>query len=496
MAGTLLGIDIGSSSIKASLLDADSGRVIAQATSPQTELEIVAPRPDWAEQHPETWWEHAKRAVSAIGATKAKELQALRAIGIAYQMHGLVLVDSQGTPLRPAIIWCDSRAVDIGARAFASLGQKECLARLGNSPGNFTASKLAWVKENEPDVIERAACFMLPGDYIAFRLSGKFGTTPSGLSEGVLWDYLDNAPALHVLDHFGLRRDLVPAVSGNLGAFAGVRGEVARELGIPEGTPVSYRAGDQPNNALALNVLSPGEIAANAGTSGVVYGVTAGLGIDSRSRVNNFLHVNNSPRDPRIGVLMCVNGAGSFYRWVRHTLAGGRSYAEMNSLAKGVPTGSRGLVALPYGNGAERTLGNVSIGASLESLELNRHGPGEIFRAAQEGVVFALCYGVEIMRAMGLTPTTVRAGNANMFQSDVFRESFATASNAPLELLTTDGSEGAARGAGIGAGIFSFADAFRGVTPEVVIEPNAALRGETISAYERWKEALHKHLSR
>lgn len=495
MTGSLLGLDIGSSSVKVTLLDTVSGKVVAQATSPSTEMAIEAPKAGWAEQHPDLWWEHTCRAIQAIRASNPKELQALKAVGIAYQMHGLVLVNREGRAVRPSIIWCDSRAVSIGAKAFQEIGEDECLTTLGNSPGNFTAAKLAWVRQNEPELLKQAVHFMLPGDYIALRLTGQTGTTPSGLSEGVLWNYKTNTVAERVLEQFSLPASLVPAISPNVGAFAEVRGDVAKELGLPAGVLVTYRAGDQPNNALALNVLNPGEVGANAGTSGVVYGVTGGLGVDRLSRVNNFLHVNSTVEKPRIGVLMCVNGAGSFYRWVKSTFAQNHSYSELNAMAAKSPVGSRGLVGIPYGNGAERTLGNRSVGASLQGIDLNRHALGDVVRCTQEGVVFALCYGLEIMRSMGLSVTRVRAANANMFQSEVFQRTFATATGAPVELYTTDGSEGAARGAGIGAGIFSLSDAFRGLSSDLTLEPEQSSVAATREAYERWKEVVTKAIA-
>jgi xylulokinase len=494
MSGTILGLDIGSSSVKACLLDAESGRVVAQASSPSEEMAISASQAGWAEQHPDLWWEHVRRCLDTIRSLKPAELKASKAVGITYQMHGLVVVDRDGNPLRRSIIWCDSRAVLLGERAFKAIGEDRCLKHLGNSPGNFTAAKLAWVKENEPQTLEKAAYFMLPGDYIALKLSGQFGTTPSGLSEGILWDFERKSPAVFLLEHFGLSPALIPPITPNCGTFATVRAEIARELGLAEGTPITYRAGDQPNNALALNVLNPGEIAANAGTSGVIYGVTKDLGIDQRSRVNNFLHVNHTEENPRVGILMCVNGTGSCYRWVRQTFAPGSSYTEMNALAEQSPIGSRGLTVIPYGNGAERTLGNALVGASITGIDLNTHTRPDVFRATQEGIVFALNYGLEIMRGMGLSPTRVRAGAANMFQSPLFRQTFATVTGVSLELYTTDGSEGAARGAGIGVGMYSTQDAFRGLTKEAEVEPNHGARAATLDAYARWRELALKAL--
>ena len=371
---------------------------------------------------------------------------------------------------------------------------KSCLGKLGNSPGNFTAAKLAWVKQNEPEVFTKAAYFMLPGDYIAFKLTGRFGTTPSGLSEGILWDFKRNEPATFLLEHFGVPSALIPPVSGNCAVFDQVRAEIAKELGLPKGVVVSYRAGDQPNNAFALNVLNPGEIGANAGTSGVIYGVTADLGVDKQSRVNNFLHINSTDKLTRVGVLMCVNGTGAFYRWLKSTIAPSLSYQDINALAESSEVGARGLSALPYGNGAERTLRNKVVGASLEGIDLNRHSQADIFRAGQEGIVFALNYGLEIMRGMGLSPKCVRAGLANMFQSTLFQKTFATITGVPLELMTTDGAEGAARGAGIGAGLYNFSNAFVGLTRHAVVEPNSATAQATQDAYGRWKEALRQHI--
>ena len=495
MSGTILGLDIGSSSVKGVLLDLTTGKTVQHASSPATELEITALKPGWAEQHPDLWWEHTCKVIAAIKTASPSAFKSLKAIGIAYQMHGLVLVDAQGKPLRPAIIWCDSRAVPYGERAFSDIGAESCLSLFGNSPGNFTAAKLAWVKQNEPEVFRQTAHLMLPGDYIALKLTGRVGTTRSGLSEGVLWDFKSNGVAKAVLDYFGIPHSLVPPFGDNIGMFESVRADIADELGLPRGVPVTYRAGDQPNNALALRVLEPGEIAANAGTSGVVYGVTSELGVDKKSRVNNFLHVNSTTSAPRIGALMCVNGTGSFYRWMRHTLAPTLSYQQLNERAEQSEVGARGVIGIPYGNGAERTLGNVSLGASFEQLDLNRHSIGDIARATQEGIVFALCYGVELMRQMGLTPARVRAGNANMFQSPVFRATFATALGVPLELYTTDDAEGAARGAGIGAGLLSYSDAFKGLTSELTVDPDRRTLSQTREAYERWKDVVERKLS-
>jgi xylulokinase len=491
----LMGFDIGSSSVKATLLEAATGKAVASATSPDTELEILAEQPGWAEQHPDTWWGHVCRCAALIGADHADELSRVGAIGISYQMHGLVVVDRSYQPLRNAIIWCDSRAVETGAAAFEAIGPEQCLSRLLNSPGNFTASKLKWVKDNEPDTYAKIHRMMLPGDYVAMRLTGDLCTTPSGLSEGILWDFQDNGIADMVLDHFGIPRDLLPPVKGTFAVQGGLSVDAAERLGMPAGTPVSYRGGDQPNNALSLNVLQPGDIAATAGTSGVVYGVADTPVYDPESRVNTFVHVNHSAAAPRYGMLLCVNGTGILNSWLKHN-TGHLSYGAMDDLASEVTPGSNGLVVLPYGNGAERTLGNRNPGAMVHGLQLTSHTQAHLYRAAQEGIVFALKYGLEIMQRTGVPLRTIRAGHANMFLSPLFREAFATTTGAAVELYDTDGSQGAARGAGIGAGIYPDPSAaFVGLEAVETIEPSGQTKDSYDEAYQHWCRVLTHQLS-
>lgn len=497
MARTLIGYDVGSSSIKATLIDADSGKALASATSPADEMPIAAPKPGWAEQHPDLWWENVLAATAQI--RKTRDLGDVAAIGISYQMHGLVAVDARGAVLRPSIIWCDSRAVEVGNRAFAKLGAEKCLGRLLNSPGNFTGSKLRWVKENEPEVFRRIDKIMLPGDYIAYRMTGAIRTTPSGLSEGILWDFKDDRPARFLLEHYEIPEKLLPEIVPTFAKQGGLTAEAASALGIKAGTPVAYRGGDQPNNALSLNVLEPGEIAATAGTSGVVYAVADRADYDRKSRVNTFVHVNHGAGRPRYGILLCLNGAGILYSWLRHNAMVGRSeklaYREMDELAASVPVGCDGLSILPYGNGAERTLENRNLGASFHGLDLNRHSRAHLLRAAQEGIVFALIYGLEIIQGMGTPIGAVRAGSANMFRSSLFAGAFATLANARVELYNTDGSQGAARGAGIGAGLFDAKAAFRGLERTAVLEPAKGEAQAYRAAYERWRKALAAELA-
>ncbi len=492
----LLGYDVGSSSVKATLMDAGTGQALAAATSPDKELDMIAKKPGWAEQYPATWWEHVLLATQKIRDKVQFDPGDVKAIGISYQMHGLVVVDKNKQVLRPAIIWCDSRAVQIGRQAAKDIGAKRCLKRLLNLPGNFTASKLAWVQQNEPKIYSKIHKMMLPGDFIAMKMTGEIKTTPSGLSEGIMWDYEKDRLADFVLDNYGISTDLVAETVSTFSVQGELTSEAAGELGLKAGTPVSYRGGDQPNNALSLSVLKPGEIAVTAGTSGVVYGVTDKKNYDPKSRVNIFVHVNHSSSRPRYGVLLCLNGTGILNSWLKHNFGGnGLDYPQMNDLAAQVPVGSEGLVILPYGNGAERTLENRDIGASVHGWNFNIHKKAHFLRAAQEGIVFALNYGLQIMRGMGTKLKTVKAGNANMFLSPLFAEAFATISGATVELYNTDGSQGAARGAGIGAGIYkSPEDAFIGLEPVRTVEPNKQLKKPYQMAYETWETVLNKQL--
>lgn len=492
----LLGFDVGSSSVKASLVDVESGKCVASAFFPETEAPIKAVRAGWAEQDPGMWWENAKLSLRKImGETQAKG-EDIKAIGISYQMHGLVCVDRHLKPLRPSIIWCDSRAVPYGERAFRDLGADQCLGHLLNSPGNFTAAKLAWVKENEPEVFDNIYKVMLPGDYIAMKLSGTPCTTVSGLSEGMFWDFKEASVAGFLMDYYGFDSQLIPEIKPTFSCQGEVSAEAAAETGLAEGTPITYRAGDQPNNALSLNVFNPGEIASTAGTSGVVYGVLGQVQYDPKSRVNTFAHVNHTDAQTRLGVLLCINGTGILNAWVRRNVAPeGMGYAEMNSLAAQAPIGSDGVSVIPFGNGAERVLENREIGCSLHGINFNKHGKAHLVRAAQEGIVFSFCYGMEVMQQMGMDIRKIHAGRANMFLSPLFRDTLAGVSGATIELYDTDGSVGAAKGAGIGAGIYKGnVEAFASLEKLQVIEPDEGRRADYLNAYALWKERLNKLL--
>lgn len=488
----LLGYDVGSSSVKTSLVHEETGKCVASAFYPKQEAPIKAVRPGWAEQDPENWWSYLKSATQSVLTTSGIKGDNIDAIGISYQMHGLVCIDKNHSVLRPSIIWCDSRAVPYGEKAFQTLGEEQCLSHLLNSPGNFTASKLAWVKKNEPDIFEKIDKIMLPGDYIGMKLTGEVCTTVEGLSEGMFWDFKENRIAKFLLDYYEFNSNILPPISPTFGEQGKVNKYAAEELGLKKGIPLTYRAGDQPNNALSLNVFNPGEIASTAGTSGVVYGVLGEVNYDPKSRVNTFAHVNHSPAQTRLGVLLCINGTGILNSWVKHNIASENiSYNEMNEQAAKVPIGSEGLSILPFGNGAERMLENREVGCSIHGLNFNVHNKAHLMRAAQEGIVFSFRYGIDIMRQMGMNISKIHAGNVNMFLSPVFRETLAGVTGTTIELYNTDGSIGAAKGAGIGVGMYKNHDeAFASLEKIAVIEPKSSDQPKYEETYTLWKRYL------
>lgn len=489
----LIGYDIGSSSVKACLVEIETGKIVASDFFPKEEMPIKAVKPGWAEQNPEDWWQNLKLAHRSVMEQARAKGEDVKAIGITWQMHGLVLVDKNKQVLRPSIIWCDSRAVPYGEKAFNAIGKEKCLSHLLNSPGNFTASKLAWVKEHEPHIYEKIDKLMLPGDYIGMKLTDEAVVTIEGLSEGIFWDFKNNTLSEDVLNYYGIPKNFFPPVKPIFGEQGRVSANAAKELGLKEGTPVSYRAGDQPNNALSLNVFNPGEIASNAGTSGVVYGVLDQLNYDKLSRVNTFAHVNYTSEQVRLGVLLCINGTGILNSWLKRNLAlEGLSYNDMNKLAATSPIGAKGVSIVPFGNGAERVLENREVNCSLHGINFNIHTKADLLRAAQEGIVFSYEYGMEIMREMGMNIRTIKAGHANMFLSPIFSQTLASVSGATIELYNTDGAAGAAKGAGIGAGIYaSPQEAFSSLEKLYVIEPEPDKREAYREAYLRWKSLIN-----
>lgn len=491
----LLGYDIGSSSVKAALIEVETGKCVASHFAPDTEAPIKALKPGWAEQDPTSWWDYVKECTADIITKTRINTADIKAIGISYQMHGLVAIDSNLRPLRDAIIWCDSRGVPFGEKAFHDIGPDKCLSRLLNSPGNFTAAKLCWIKENEPQIFDRIHKVMLPGDYIAFRMTGEISTNTEGLSEYMLWDFSTDSVATFIMDYFGIPTSILPDIRPTFSEQGHLTRQAADELGLSHGIPVTYRAGDQPNNALSLNVFEPGEIASTAGTSGVVYGINNKTTYDQKSRVNNFAHVNHKASDPRIGVMTCINGTGILNSWMKRNIVdSGTSYEDMNIMASKAPVGAGGISVLPFGNGAERILCNRQIHSSFHGIGFNTNTRSHLIRAAQEGIVFSFMYGIEIMKEIGLDISKIHAGNTNMFLSPIFRDTLASVSGATIEMFDTDGAIGAAKGAGIGAGIYrDNKDAFASLNHIRTVTP-ASDRTPYLEAYALWKDRLTNEL--
>ena len=491
----LLGIDLGTSSIKVSVVDGATQRCLASAQYPEAETDIISSKPGWAEQSPDLWWENVKQAILKCNASAAYDPKDIGAIGIAYQMHGLVMVDDDQHVLRNSIIWCDSRAVETGDAAFDAIGKEKCLSALLNSPGNFTASKLAWVKQHEPEIYTRANKVMLPGDFISMKFTGDITTTPSALSEGIFWDFKQNGLSDDIMEYFGFDTDLIPHIQPLFSRHGLVKESVAARLGLTPGIAVTYKAGDQLNNAFSLNALEPGEVAATAGTSGVIYGVSDQLNYDPASRINSFAHVNHNEFHTRLGVLLCINGAGISNRWIRNVTGSQNTYQSLNAAAASVPVGADGLMVLPFGNGAERMLKNKIVGAQVHNLDFNIHHTAHLARAVQEGVAFAFRYGLDIMRENGMVPSIIRAGRANMFLSEVFASSFVNATGVPVELFEVDGSIGAELGEGVGADYYSNASsAFSKRKLLGFVEPSGDNRYEQL--YQEWKGLLKLQLQK
>ncbi len=484
-----LGLDIGSSSVKAAIVDAKSGKSILSVHEPKNEMSISSLNNDWAEQNPEMWWEYTCNAIKRVCEESKVDSKKVISIGISYQMHGLVVVDKEGKPLRDSIIWCDSRAVEIGAKAFNELGQDKCMSKLLNSPGNFTASKLKWVRDNEPEVYEKIYKYMLPGDFIAYKLTGEINTTRNGLAEGILWDYKNNTPANWLLEHYGIDKKLTPELVDNFTNQGLTNSKSSNETGLNIGVPITYRAGDQPNNALSLNVFEDGEVAASGGTSGVIYSITNNLSSKEPSRINHFAHVNYSDKNKSVGKLLCINGSGIQYRWLRnHSVED--SYEKMNEMASKISVGSDGISVIPFGNGAERMLNNKNIGAHLCNINLNKHTHGHLYRSSLEGIAFSFMYGMEILKKDNASINVIRAGNDNLFRSKIFANTVSTLIGHEIEIYNTTGAFGAARASGVmNNDLSSFREKITKNDHIMTFMP-LKNKSEYEDAYLRWKRDL------
>jgi xylulokinase len=313
------------------------------------------------------------------------------------------------------------------------------------------------------------------------------------LSEGIFWDYESDSVASWLLDYFEFSHDLVPDIVENFTPQAYISKQAAEETGLPEGIPITYRAGDQPNNALSLNVFNSGEVAATGGTSGVIYAVTDSKNSKESSRINHFAHVNYSDKNPTIGKLLCINGAGIMYRWLRNQ-SSAESYETMNRKASKIAIGSEGLVILPFGNGAERMLDNTNIGTQFCNINLNQHSKAHLYRAALEGIAFSFVYGMEILKNDNLAIKVIRAGNDNLFRSEIFAKTLATLIGYEIEIYNTTGAIGAARAAGLTDKDFErFGQNITNNDHVMTFKP---IENKTpyLKAYQNWKTELEKQI--
>lgn len=496
----LLGFDIGSSSIKGALIDAESKKTIRVVSAPDREMPIDSPDRGFAEQDPEMWWKYVCRCSNMLMEHHPEAKNRIGAIGLTYQMHGLVLTDDEGKVLRSSVIWCDSRAVSTGRELEEKLDANAFLGSHYNVPGNFTFSKLRWVQKHQPDIFEQSEKFMLPGDYIAFRMTGEIRTSYTGLSEAILWNFKEGKANEDLLRQWDMDPRLIPGHAPSFATQGYVHATAREELGLDSGgkIPVSYRSGDQPNNAWSLNVNEPGVMAGAGGTSGVLYGISEDPVIDLTQRTNSFAHVNYEPERPRIGVLLCINGAGILYSWIRKNITGSDfSYDELERRATSVAPGADGLQFLPFGNGAERMLQNKPVQAHLMQLDLNRHRQDHIIRAGLEGVGFAFVYGYEIMKGLGLASDILRVGNDNLFLSGIFSGLISAMTGMRIEIREATGAVGAALGAGVGAGIYtSPQDAMKDSAVLQTVIPDPELQELYRPYYKLWKTELNNKLEK
>ncbi len=497
MTKYLLGFDIGSSSIKAALVNAETREILTIVSAPPAEMPIASPQGGFAEQDPDMWWQYVCECCQKLIAQHPDARDNIQSIGLAYQMHGLVVIDKDGKLLRPSIIWCDSRAVTTGEEILDGLDKDQFLHSHYNYPGNFTFSKLRWIQQNQPDLFEKIDKIMLPGDYIAYKMTGLARTSITGLSEGIMWNFEKNEADRELFEKCGIDPDVVPEYQHTFSTQGIVTRHAAVELGIKPGSPVSYRSGDQPNNAWSLHVNEPGIMAGTGGTSGVLYGISEKPVIDRSQRTNSFAHVNYIPEKPRIGTLLCINGAGIMYSWIRRNITGQEiSYADLEKRAATIAPGAEGLSILPFGNGAERMLQNKPVGAHIMGLDLNRHHQDHIIRAGLEGIGFAFYYGYEIMKDLGMTSQILRVGNDNLFQSKIFSQLLSSLSGITIEIRNATGAVGAALGAGLGSGYYKNPDEALS-SQEVIqtIEPDQNLLFTYQEPYQKWKSELLKKLN-
>lgn len=448
----LLGIDIGTSGTKTVLFN-EMGDTIASAIG---EYPLYQPHIGWAEQEPEDWWQATVDTIKQVLDTSGVNPADIKGIGLSGQMHGMVLLNKEGNVLRSSIIWCDQRTQEECHKITEIIG-KERLIEITANPAltGFTASKVMWVKNHQPDIFEKIYKILLPKDYIRYKLTGEFATEVSDASGMQFLDVPKRTWSGEILNKLGLDYKWMPAVYESQEVSGKVTKKVAQLTGLAPGTPVVGGGGDQAAGAVGNGIVKPGVISSTIGTSGVVFAHMDEVNIDPRGRVHTFCHaVPNTWH-----VMGVTQGAGLSLQWMRNNFgAAERELAEfldidpyelMTKEAQKAAPGCEGLIYLPYLMG-ERTphldpyAKGVFFGLSA------KHGRNEMIRTVMEGVAYSLRDCLEIIKGMGVSVSEVRASGGGG-KSSLWRQMQADIFNNPI--TTINSSEGPALGAALLAGV-------------------------------------------
>lgn len=432
-----IGLDISTTATKALLMDAD-GSVISIGRS---EYGYDTPRPLWAEQAPNLWWQATIEAIKQSLADSGIGGGDVAGVGLTGQMHGLVLLDDAGKVLRPSILWNDQRTGVETDEIRERIGKSHLIEVTGNDAlTGFTAPKILWVKNNEPETYSKIAQVLLPKDYVRYRLTGEFATDKAGASGTLLMDLAARDWSLEVLDALDIPPDWLPATHEGPDTTGVLTEEAARATGLLRGTPVMAGGGDQAANGVGVGAVSPGVVAVSVGTSGVVFAAADRPIVEPEGRLHAFCHAVPDTWH-LMGVMLSAAGS---YRWFRDTVAPERDFSALDDEAVAVSPGANGLVFLPYLTGERTPYPDPMARGAFVGLTI-RHERGHLARAVMEGVAFGLRDSVELMaKEIDLGEARVSGGGAG---SDVWVRIITDVLDHPVRVVTT--AESAAHGAAI-----------------------------------------------
>jgi len=445
----LIGIDASTTATKALLID-DRGEIVAVAA---TEYDFQTPHPLWSEQDPALWWDGAVASVRRVLAESGIDPAAVVGVGLTGQMHGLVLVDAAGQVLRPSILWNDQRTASQCDEIRARLGKSELVRITGNDAlTGFTAPKILWVQENEPDVYARIHKILLPKDYVRYRLTGDFATDRAGAGGTLLVELATRDWSPTVVEALGLRPEWLPPTHEGTQITGVVSAAAAEATGLRAGTPVVGGGGDQAAQATGVGAVEEGIVALTLGTSGVVFATADKPFYQPEGRLHAFPHALPG-KWHLMGVML--SAAGSL-RWYRDTLAPGAAYDDLLAPAAAIPAGSDGLLFLPYLTGERTPHPDPLARGAFVGLTV-RHTQPHLTRSVLEGVAFGLRDSFELMKDAGLSAIRQVRVSGGGARSPLWRQILADVLGS--ELVTVNTTEGAAFGAallaGVGAGIWS-----------------------------------------